>query len=63
MFLCEEHNIDAVIIGADVEVEAAREVALHHVTLRPSDNAKAVDVLWEPSVLFGEDARRGALIQ
>jgi hypothetical protein len=57
LHLCEHEDIDCVVISSDVSDEAAKAVAVKHLTLRLRPEATAGDVLWELGLLFGSDAR------
>lgn len=48
-YLAEHHPGAHIIVDHNVEDDAAREVARHHITLRLQPNANAANVLWELS--------------
>jgi sulfur transfer complex TusBCD TusB component (DsrH family) len=51
-YLCENHDISAVIIGADVTASGVSDIKHHRVTITLQPEAKAKDVVWELSLLF-----------
>jgi hypothetical protein len=50
--LCEQEDVDVVVIGADVEGPDLIEVQMRRITLRLKPEATAKDVVWELSQLF-----------
>jgi len=50
-FLVEQHPSAHIVIDANVEDTAAKEVAQHHPTLRLNPSTTATDVLWGLSSL------------
>jgi hypothetical protein len=60
LFLCEQHQIDAVVIGADVEDPDVIEAQLRHITVRLKPEATAKNLIWELENLFG---KQGATVQ
>ena len=53
LYLCEHDQVDAVVIGADVEDQEFIERQLRQTTLKLTDKTRAADVIWELSNLFG----------
>jgi hypothetical protein len=60
LYLCEHHNVDAVVIAADVEDPDVIEAQLRHITLRLKPLASAKDLIWELENLFG---RKSSAVQ
>jgi hypothetical protein len=54
LYLQEHENIDAVIVGADVEEQEEKVRQLRGIVLALKPNATAADVQWELSSLFPE---------
>jgi len=52
LHLCETHQVDAIIIGGDVDDPDLVEAQLRHITLKLKPDAKIKDILWELSRLF-----------
>jgi hypothetical protein len=56
LYLCEHHNVDVVVIAADVEDPDVIEAQLRHITLRLKALASAKDLIWELENLFGRES-------
>jgi len=56
LYLQEHENIDAVIIGGDVQEQGEKVRQLRGIVLALKPNATAADVRWELSGLFPERA-------
>jgi len=52
LHLCKEHDIDAVIIGSDVQDSQAKAAAVGRICLILAPRATAPDVIWELGQLF-----------
>lgn len=52
LYLCEQHNIDVVVIAPDIEGAAVAEVQMRRMTLTLKLGATAKDVMWELAQLF-----------
>ena len=52
LHLCEHHNIDAVVIGADIDEPDVIEVQLRRITIKLKADATVKDLVWELSNLF-----------
>jgi len=57
LYLQEHENIDAVIIGADVEEQEEKVRQLRGIVLALKPDATAADVQWELSGMFPERAK------
>jgi hypothetical protein len=57
LFLCEQKNVDAVMIAPEVEDAAVVEVQMRRMTLRLKPGATAKDVMWELARLFPAASR------
>jgi hypothetical protein len=60
LYLCEHHDIAAVVIAPDVDQPEMIEAQLRFITLKLKPNATAEDVVWELENLFG---KRSATVQ
>lgn len=58
LYLCEHDQVDAVVIGPDVEDQEFIERQLRQTTLKLTDKTRAADVIWELSNLFGSQSSR-----
>lgn len=56
LYLCEHDQVDAVVIGPDVEDQEFIERQLRQTTLRLTDKTRSADVIWELSNLFGSQS-------
>ncbi len=52
LYLCEHHNIDAVVIAPEVEDTDIIEVQTRRMTLTLKPGATAKDVMWELAQVF-----------
>jgi len=52
LYLCEQRNVDVVVIGSDVEDADVIEAQMRRITLRLKPGATAADVMWELGLLF-----------
>jgi hypothetical protein len=52
LYLCEQHPRLVVVIDHTVELDAAKEIAARHTTLRLKKKATVRDVVWEFTSLF-----------
>lgn len=52
LYLCEHDQVDAVVIGPDVEDQDFIERQLRQITLKLTNKTRASDVIWELSNLF-----------
>ncbi len=52
LYLCEQHNIDLIVIAPNVEDPDVVEVQMRRTTLTVKTGATALDVVWELSQLF-----------
>ncbi len=57
LYLCEHHNIDAVVIAPEVEDTDVIEVQMRRMTLTLKPGATAKDVMWELAQLFPSAVR------
>ena len=58
LYLCEHDQVDAVLIGPDVEDQEFIERQLRQLTLKLTDKTRAADVIWELSNLFRSASSR-----
>ena len=58
LHLCEHHNIDAVVIGADIDEPDVIEVQLREITIKLKAEATVKDLVWELSNLFPDKTVR-----
>ena len=56
LYLCEHDQVDAVVIGPDVEDQEFIERQLRQTTFKLTDKTRAADVIWELSNLFGSQS-------
>ena len=52
LYLCEQHDIDVVVIAPDVEDAEIVEVQMRRTTLTLKPGATAKDVVWQLAQLF-----------
>lgn len=52
LYLCEQHNVDVVVIAPDVEDSDVIEVQMRRMTLTLKPDATVKDVMWEQAQLF-----------
>jgi len=52
LYLCEQKNVDVVVIAPDVEDADLVEVQMRRTTLTLKPGATAKDVMWELAQLF-----------
>ena len=52
LYLCEQKNVDVVVITPDVEDADAVEVQMRRMTLALKRGATAKDVMWQLAQLF-----------
>jgi hypothetical protein len=52
LYLCEQKNVDVVVIAPDVEDADAVEVQMRRMTLTLKPGAAAKDVMWQLAQLF-----------
>jgi len=53
LYLCEHDQVDAVVIGPDVEDQEFIERQLRQITFKLTEKTRAADLIWELSNLFG----------
>lgn len=58
LYLCEHDQVDAVVIGPDVEDQDFVERQLRQITLKLTNKTRASDVIWELSNLFSGQSQR-----
>lgn len=58
LYLCEHDQVDAVVIGPDVEDQEFIERQLQQITLKLTKKTRAADVIWELSNLFRSPSSR-----
>jgi hypothetical protein len=52
LYLCEQKNVDVVVIAPDVEHSDVVEVPMRRMTLTLKPGATAKDVMWQRAQLF-----------
>jgi hypothetical protein len=52
LYLCENENVDVIVIAPDIEDPDLAEAQLHYVTIRMKPEATAMELIWELSKLF-----------
>ena len=52
LYLCEQKNVDVVVIAPEVKEAAVLEVQMRGMTLTLKPGATAKDVMWELTQLF-----------
>ena len=58
LYLCEHDQVDAVVIGPDVEDQEFIERQLRQITLKLTNKTRSADVIWELSNLFRSPSLR-----
>ena len=54
LYICEHHQVDMVVIAADVDDPDVIEAQSRHITLKLKPHATVKDVIWELQALFNE---------
>lgn len=52
LYLCETENVDAIVIGADVDDPEVVEAQMRRITIKLKPEATAKELIWELSQLF-----------
>jgi hypothetical protein len=52
LYVCEQHDIDAVVIAADVEDPEIIEAQMRHIRIKLKPEATEKDIIWELMNLF-----------
>lgn len=56
LYLCETENVDAIVIGADVEDPDVVEAQMRRITIKLKPEATAKELIWELAQLFPDKA-------
>ena len=57
LHLCEHHNIDVIVIGADITDPDLIEVQLRQMTIKLNAETTVKDLVWQLSELFPDQLR------